>query len=320
MLSPPIIALESVTVGYDPAQPVLNRVTLRVDDDDRIALLGANGNGKSTLVKLLAGRLAPFSGRMTRAEKLSVAYFAQHQLDELNEDGTVYEHVRKLMPDAKEAAVRGKAGAIGFSAAAADTRVANLSGGEKARLLLGLATFFEPNLIILDEPTNHLDIDSRAALAEAINDFPGAVIMVSHDRFLIETCADRLWLVANGKVTPYDGDIDDYRRDVLNVRGRKDDDERGRAQTRAIEAPQPKPNDRARKKPPLQKVADVEAEIARISGIIARVDAALALPDLFQRDPEKAAQLAKARSAAANALHEAEERWLSLSSALEADS
>jgi ATP-binding cassette subfamily F protein 3 len=320
MLSPPIIALESVTVGYDPAQPVLNRVTLRVDDDDRIALLGANGNGKSTLVKLLAGRLAPFSGRMTRAEKLSVAYFAQHQLDELNEDGTVYEHVRKLMPDAKEAAVRGKAGAIGFSAAAADTRVANLSGGEKARLLLGLATFFEPNLIILDEPTNHLDIDSRAALAEAINDFPGAVIMVSHDRFLIETCADRLWLVANGKVTPYDGDIDDYRRDVLNVRGRKDDDERGRAQTRPIEAPQPKPNDRARKKPPLQKVADVEAEIARISGIIARVDAALALPDLFQRDPEKAAQLAKARSAAANALHEAEERWLSLSSALEADS
>jgi ATP-binding cassette, subfamily F, member 3 len=320
MLSPPIIALESVTVGYDPAQPVLNRVTLRVDDDDRIALLGANGNGKSTLVKLLAGRLAPFSGRMTRAEKLSVAYFAQHQLDELNEDGTVYEHVRKLMPDAKEAAVRGKAGAIGFSAAAADTRVANLSGGEKARLLLGLATFFGPNLIILDEPTNHLDIDSRAALAEAINDFPGAVIMVSHDRFLIETCADRLWLVANGKVTPYDGDIDDYRRDVLNVRGRKDDDERGRAQTRPIEVPQPKPNDRARKKPPLQKVADVEAEIARISGIIARVDAALALPDLFQRDPEKAAQLAKARSAAANALHEAEERWLSLSSALEADS
>jgi ATP-binding cassette, subfamily F, member 3 len=320
MLSPPIIALESVTVGYDPAQPVLNRVTLRVDDDDRIALLGANGNGKSTLVKLLAGRLAPFSGRMTRAEKLSVAYFAQHQLDELNEDGTVYEHVRKLMPDAKEAAVRGKAGAIGFSAAAADTRVANLSGGEKARLLLGLATFFGPNLIILDEPTNHLDIDSRAALAEAINDFPGAVIMVSHDRFLIETCADRLWLVANAKVTPYDGDIDDYRRDVLNVRGRKDDDERGRAQTRPIEAPQPKPNDRARKKPPLQKVADVEAEIARISGIIARVDAALALPDLFQRDPEKAAQLAKARSAAANALHEAEERWLSLSSALEADS
>ena len=318
ILSPPIIALESVTMGYDPAQPVLNRVTLRVDDDDRIALLGANGNGKSTLVKLLAGRLAPFSGRVTRAEKLSVAYFAQHQLDELNEDGTVYQHVRKLMPDAKEAAVRGKAGAIGFSGAAADTRVENLSGGEKARLLLGLATFFGPNLIILDEPTNHLDIDSRAALAEAINDFPGAVIMVSHDRFLIETCADRLWLVASGKVTPYDGDIDDYRRDILNLRRAKDDGERERAPARAGEAPQPKPNDRARK--PLQKVADVEAEIARITGILAKVDAALALPDLFQRDPEKAAQLARARSAAAEALRQAEEQWLDLSTTLETDS
>jgi ATP-binding cassette subfamily F protein 3 len=316
-LSPPIIALESVTVGYDPEQPVLSRVTLRLDDDDRIALLGANGNGKSTLVKLLAGRLAPFSGRMTRAEKLSVAYFAQHQLDELNEDGTVYEHVRKLMPDAREAAVRGKAGAIGFSAAAADTRVANLSGGEKARLLLGLATFFGPNLIILDEPTNHLDIDSRASLAEAINDFPGAVVMVSHDRFLIETCADRLWLVANNKVTPYDGDIDDYRRDVLNLRRGKD--ERERPPLRGSEAPQAKSPDRTRK-PPAQKVADVEAEITRISGIIAKVDAALALPDLFQRDPEKATQLAKARSAAAEALRQAEEQWLDLSAALDAES
>ncbi len=317
-LSPPIIALESVTVGYDLAEPVLSRVTLRVDDDDRIALLGANGNGKSTLVKLLAGRLAPFSGRVTRAEKLSVAYFAQHQLDELDEDGTVYQHVRKLMPDAKEAAVRGKAGAIGFSGVTADTRVANLSGGEKARLLLGLATFFGPNLIILDEPTNHLDIDSRASLAEAINDFPGAVIMVSHDRFLIETCADRLWLVAKGKVTPYDGDIDDYRRDVLNLSSRTDDETRERLPARANETPAPKPNGRARK--PQQKITDLETEIARISGILAKVDAALALPDLFQRDPEKAAQLAKARSAAAEALRKAEEQWLDLSTALEADS
>ncbi|HVI62455.1 MAG TPA: ABC-F family ATP-binding cassette domain-containing protein, partial [Bradyrhizobium sp.] len=182
MLSPPIIAVDEVSVGYDPQRPVLNRVTLRIDNDDRIALLGANGNGKSTLVKLLADRLKPFSGSVTRAEKLGIAYFAQHQLDELNEDGSPYDHIRALMPDAPESKVRGRAGAIGFSGKAADTSVKSLSGGEKARLLLGLATFFGPNMIILDEPTNHLDIDSRAALAEAINDFPGAVIMVSHDR------------------------------------------------------------------------------------------------------------------------------------------
>ena len=199
MLSPPIIAVDDVSVGYDPKQPILNRVTLRIDTDDRIALLGANGNGKSTLVKLLAGRLPPFSGKVIRAEKLSVGYFAQHQVDELNLDASPYDHIRRLMPDAPESKVRGRAGAIGFSGKAGDTLVKNLSGGEKARLLLGLATFFGPNMIILDEPTNHLDIDSRAALAEAINDFPGAVIMVSHDRYLIEACADQLWVVADGR-------------------------------------------------------------------------------------------------------------------------
>src|SRR5262249_45354072 len=178
----------------------------------------ANGNGKSTLVKLLADRLNPFSGSITRAEKLVIAYFAQHQLDELNEDASPYDHIRKLMQDAPEARVRARAGAIGFSGNAADTKAGNLSGGEKARLLLGLATFFGPNMIILDEPTNHLDIDSRAALAEAINEFPGAVIMVSHDRYLIETCAERLWLVADRTVANYDGDLDDYRRMVLSAR------------------------------------------------------------------------------------------------------
>src|SRR6478752_1617115 len=221
-LSPPIIAVDDVAVGYDPKKPVLNRVTLRIDNDDRIALLGANGNGKSTLVKLLANRLAPFSGTITRAEKISIAYFAQHQLDELNEDGSPYDHVRKLMPDAPETKVRGRTGAIGFSGKAGDTLVRSLSGGEKARLLLGLATFFGPNMIILDEPTNHLDIDSRAALAEAINDFPGAIIMVSHDRYLIDACADALWVVADGTVTTYDGDLDDYRRSVLSSRGQRD--------------------------------------------------------------------------------------------------
>src|SRR4029079_12125349 len=222
MLSPPIIAVDDVSVGYDPKKPVLNRVTLRVDTDDRIALLGSNGNGKSTLVKLIANKLAPFSGRITRAEKLSVGYFAQHQLDELDVDASPYDHIRRLMPDAPETKVRGRTGAIGFSGKAGDTPVGNLSGGEKARLLLGIATFFGPNMIILDEPTNHLDIDSRAALAEAMNEFPGAIIMVSHDRYLIESCADQLWVVADRKVTPYDGDLDDYRRSVLTARGMRD--------------------------------------------------------------------------------------------------
>ena len=218
-LSPPIIALDGVAVGYDPDKPVLNRVTLRIDNDDRIALLGANGNGKSTLVKLLAGKLSPFSGKVVRADKLSIGYFAQHQTDELDLMGSPYDHVRRLMPDAPESKVRTRVGAIGFSGKAGDTLVKNLSGGEKARLLLGLATFFAPNMIILDEPTNHLDIDSRAALAEAINAFPGAVIMVSHDRYLIEACAERLWVVADRTVSNYDDDLDSYRRIVLSARG-----------------------------------------------------------------------------------------------------
>src|ERR1700730_13554094 len=310
MLSPPIIALDNVSVGYDPQSPVLNRVTLRIDNDDRIALLGANGNGKSTLVKLLANRLAPFSGTVTRADKLSIAYFAQHQLDELNEDGSTYAHIRKLMPDAPEAKVRGRAGAIGFSGKAADTPVKSLSGGEKARLLLGLATFFGPNMIILDEPTNHLDIDSRAALAEAINEFPGAVIMVSHDRYLIEACADRLWVVADHGVTAYDGDLDDYRRLVLSARGM-----RANSRDRAAPERERPQRGKAEKRGPLkQKISDAEAEIERINGIISKIDTALALPDLFTRDPKQAAQLGKARASAAEALRRAEEAWLEASS------
>jgi ATP-binding cassette, subfamily F, member 3 len=314
MLSPPIIAVDAVSVGYDPKNPVLNRVTLRIDNDDRIALLGSNGNGKSTLVKLLANRLAPFSGKITRADKISIAYFAQHQLDELNEDGSPYDHVRKLMPDAPETKVRGRTGAIGFSGKAGDTLVKSLSGGEKARLLLGLATFFGPNMIILDEPTNHLDIDSRAALAEAINEFPGAVIMVSHDRYLIESCADQLWVVADRTVTPYDGDLDDYRRMVLSARGMRASS-RDRGTNERGNGRDKQPRAKAEKRVPLkQKITEAEAEIARINGIISKIDTALALPDLFQRDPKQAAQLSKARAGAASALQRAEEEWLAASS------
>ncbi|WP_316207686.1 ABC-F family ATP-binding cassette domain-containing protein [Bradyrhizobium sp. SZCCHNR1099] len=309
LLSPPIIAVDNASVGYDPAQPVLNRVTLRIDNDDRVALLGANGNGKSTLVKLLAGRLTPFSGKVTRADKLSIAYFAQHQLDELDETGSPYSHVRKLMGDAPESKVRARAGAIGFSGKAADTLVKSLSGGEKARLLLGLATFFGPNMIILDEPTNHLDIDSRAALAEAINEFPGAVIMVSHDRYLIEACADRLWVVADRTVKTYDGDLDDYRRMVLSTRSAPARDNERSQVAEKTERPR-SDNKRSGLK---QKIAAAEAEIARITEIIAKIDGALSLPDIFTRDPKQAAQLSKARANAADALARAEEQWLEAS-------
>jgi ATP-binding cassette subfamily F protein 3 len=317
LLSPPIIAVDDVSVGYDSTKPVLNHVTLRIDDDDRIALLGSNGNGKSTLVKLLAGKLPPFSGKVVRADKLSVGYFAQHQTDELDLEGSAYDHLRRLMPNDTETKVRARTGAIGFSGKAGDTKVSSLSGGEKARLLLGLATFYGPNMIILDEPTNHLDIDSRAALAEAINDFPGAIIMVSHDRYLIESCADQLWVVANRAVTPYDGDLDDYRRSVLSARGMRTSARDRETGDRDKGRDKPQRNKAEKRVPLKQKIANAEAEIERINGIIAKIDIALALPDLFKRDPKQAAQLGKARASAATALQRAEDEWLAASSSFD---
>jgi ATP-binding cassette, subfamily F, member 3 len=317
MLSPPIIALDKVSAGYEPGKPVLRRLTLRIDADDRIALLGANGNGKSTLAKLLAGRLAPEGGTITRAHALDVAYFAQHQLDELIPEQSVYDHVRRLMPDAPEAKVRARAGGIGFSGPAADTPVANLSGGEKARLLIGIATFFGPHLVILDEPTNHLDIDSRAALVDAINDYPGAVILVSHDRYLIEACADRLWLVADGTVAPYEGDLDDYRRLVLGREGkpreeRRDSDARvSRSGQRRAAAEK-----RVELQPLRRRIDAAEKAVAKFTAEIARIDSELAA-GLFARDPAKATALSKARAEAADALARAEEDWLAASAAYE---
>jgi ATP-binding cassette, subfamily F, member 3 len=215
------------------------------------------------------------------------------------------------MPDAPESKVRGRVGAIGFSGKTGDTLVGSLSGGEKARLLLGLATFFGPNMIILDEPTNHLDIDSRAALAEAINEFPGAVIMVSHDRYLIDSCADRLWVVADRAVTPWDGDLDEYRRMVLSARsiGARE----GNGNERRNSRDKPARSKTERRIPLRQKISEAEAEITRISDIIAKLDAALALPDLYQRDPKQAAQLGIARASATSALQRAEETWLEAS-------
>jgi len=315
LLSPPIIALDGVSVGYEPGKPVLRNLSLRIDNDDRIALLGANGNGKSTLVKLLAERLAPMGGNITRADKLRIAYFAQHQLDELHEDQSVYEHVRRLMPEDPEAKVRAKAGAIGFSGPRADNPVGTLSGGEKARVMLGLATFNNPHLVILDEPTNHLDIDSRAALIEAINDYPGAVILVSHDRFLLEACVDRLWIVRDGKVGVYEGDLDDYRGLILSGNG-SDAKKNAASKTAAKPAANKStPEKRAELSALRKRIAAAEDRVKRLTAEIEKLDASLTT--LFATDPAKAAQVSKTRAEAAGKLEMAEEEWLSASAALE---
>jgi ATP-binding cassette subfamily F protein 3 len=315
LLSPPIIATDNVAVGYDE-RVVLSGLSLRIDNDDRIALLGSNGNGKSTLVKLLANRLAPMHGDVTRAANLRVAYFAQHQLDELDPQGSPYDHVRRLMPDMPESKVRARVGAIGFSGQAGDTKVEKLSGGEKARLMLGLATFNAPHLIILDEPTNHLDIDSRGALIEAINDFPGAVLLVSHDRYLLEACADRLWLVNGGRVAPFDGDLGDYTRLVLSGGAEKTAAkpppqlDRGEVRRAAAEK-------RAETAPLRKRVSDAELKLAQLNKQLSRLDATLGDGALFTTDPARAADLSKTRADVAKAIQAAEEDWLAASAALE---
>jgi ATP-binding cassette subfamily F protein 3 len=317
LLSPPIIATDEVAVGYDD-RAVLSGLSLRIDNDDRIALLGANGNGKSTLVKLLAGRLAPMHGTITRAATLTVGYFAQHQLDELDPDASPYDHVRALMPDAPEAKVRGRVGAIGFSGLAANNAVKTLSGGEKSRLMLGLATFAAPQLIILDEPTNHLDIDSRAALIEAINDYPGAVILVSHDRYLLEACADRLWLVQGGKVAPFDGDLDDYRRMVLSGEdqgvtvGSKSSPRSDPSEVRRAAA-----DKRAQTAPLRKRISQAEVLIAQLTRQLHKLDTTLGDGALFASDPARAAELSKTRAQVVAAIAKAEEEWLAASAALE---
>jgi ATP-binding cassette, subfamily F, member 3 len=309
-LRPPILVMENAAVGYGDA-PVLQRLSLTITDDDRIGLLGANGNGKSTFAKLVAGRLAPMSGRLTRAARLDVGFFAQHQVDELNESTTPYQCVADLMRGEPEAKIRARCAKIGFPNVKADTKVAHLSGGEKARLLMGLASFNGSHLLILDEPTNHLDIDSRAALIEAINEYEGAVILVSHDRYLLDACADRLWLVDGGSVAAFDGDLEDYKALVLGKAAA--DAPKARA-----EGAKPVPRPAKSAGPPKKRIDSLEERIEKFQALIARVDQALAEPHVFVTEPTTAAQLARQRGELEQVLVASEDEWLQLTSDHEA--
>jgi ATP-binding cassette subfamily F protein 3 len=312
--SPPLLTLEHVDVGYIAGKPVLSDVSLRLDPDDRVALLGQNGNGKSTLAKLLVGKLDPFAGDIVRARKLSPGYFAQHQLDELDGALTPVETLGHLRPLLSERELRTQLGVFGLTADKALTPVGQLSGGERARLTLALATLDRPNLLILDEPTNHLDIDAREQLLAALNDFEGAVVLVSHDRRLIEATVDRLFLVADGGVHAFDGDVEDYRRMILSgpEKTRERDKGAGKAETRRQAA------DRRKELKPLKDRADAaEQDIARLTLVLANLDAALAAPETFSREPAKGATLAKDRAAAIRRIADAEERWLAASQAYE---
>ncbi len=315
-IAPPILTLDRVSVGYDET-PVLRGVSLSVDTDDRIALLGANGNGKSTLAKLLADRLAPMSGEMRRGPRLRVGYFAQHQTEELVEDETPIDHMARALPRAAPPKVRAQLARFGLDADRAETPVANLSGGEKARLLLSLATREAPQLLILDEPTNHLDIDAREALVKALADFQGAVLLITHDPHLVELVADRLWLVADNTVRPFDGDLDDYRA-LLAERARpapkpdaanRRDERRERADARAALAP-------------LRKQArDAEARLARLATERASIEKTLADPSLYVPTRKSEIAAANARLAAiAKLAAAAEAEWLAAEEALEAAS
>ena len=311
-LRPPLITLDMAAVGYTEGTPILNRLNLRIDPDDRIALLGRNGNGKTTLARLLAAQLAPMTGEMHASGKMKVGYFTQYQVEELHGDDTPLQHMSRAMKGMTPAAVRAQLGRFGFSGDKAMTRVDKLSGGERARLALALITRDAPHLLILDEPTNHLDVDSREALVQALNGYDGAVILVSHDRHMVELTADRLVLVDDGKAVDYPGSIDDYIDFVLGrnqpkVAGKPKVDRKAAAKARDAAA--------ALKK----NAAEAEAASARLAAQCSALDQAMldpssAAPELAQLPMS---ELASRRARLAADLEAAEARWIEMAEAVE---
>jgi ATP-binding cassette subfamily F protein 3 len=325
-LRPPLITLDLASVGYGP-EPVLSRLNLRLDPDDRIALLGRNGNGKTTLARLLAAQLKPMDGEMNASGKMRVGYFTQYQVEELEHTETPLQHMTQLMKGATPGAVRAQLGRFGFSGTKAMTEVGKLSGGEKARLALGLITRDAPHMLILDEPTNHLDVDAREALIQALNDYSGAVVMVSHDRHMLEMTADRLVLVDKGTAKDFDGSIEDYIAFVLakdpaaSQNGKANGGDKSSGNTGLNKKDQRRANAEAREKgQAMRKAAKLaEAELARLTATLSSIDRAMFDPS--SAEPALAnlnmSELMKRRGEAQKAVANAEEAWLAASEVLE---
>jgi ATP-binding cassette subfamily F protein 3 len=313
-LAPPLLVFDHVSVGYTAGQPILRNIDLRLDSDDRIALLGANGNGKSTLAKLIAGRLSPMTGRETRHSKLRCGFFAQHQIEDLVPDETPLQQMGRIMPQAGVAQVRARLGRFGFGQDKALVKVRDLSGGEKARLNFALITHAAPPLLVLDEPTNHLDIEAREALVQAINDFSGAVILISHDWHLLELTVDRLWLVSNGTVAPFTGDLEDYRRHLLAERSaskprRKETGEQRQERRNGAE--------RRRELGPLrQQARSAEQALEKLAKEHGAIETRLADPATYSGSSETATLLQR-QAELARRVAEAEAAWLAAAEALE---
>jgi ATP-binding cassette, subfamily F, member 3 len=317
-LASPIETLDEVSVGYGDAPPVLRRLDLRLDMDDRIALLGQNGNGKSTFIRLLSDRLKPGEGRIRRTPRLRIGYFSQDQEESLDYDGTPFAQMsRALGATAGETKVRAQLGRFGFPRDRADLKVGVLSGGEKTRLLLALATRNAPHLLLLDEPTNHLDMDARASLIDAINDFDGAVVLVSHDTHLVKMVADSLWVVAKGTVTPFDGDIDEYQRQLLSERGEKPVREGKTRKKKPAPPTKPLVSEKAKRGPLKRALENAEKTMAQLNRQRGEIEAKLADPATYAGAPALAAELHKEKVRLEREIAHAEHEWLVAQEAFE---
>ncbi|WP_375403953.1 ATP-binding cassette domain-containing protein [uncultured Sphingomonas sp.] len=312
-LRPPLITLDMASVGYGDV-PILKRLNLRLDPDDRIALLGRNGNGKTTLARLLAAQLAAMEGEMASSGKMKVGYFTQYQVEELDGDDSALEHMARVMRGASPAAVRAQLGRFGFSGDKAVTKVGRLSGGERARLALALVTRDAPHLLILDEPTNHLDVDAREALVQALNSYTGAVVVVSHDRHMLEMTADRLVLVDDGTAREFDGTLDDYIRLVLTGDSKPAASKRDKKEEKRLAAAAREADKLAR-----QKLKDSEAEAARLTAQRDALDKAMFDPKAADPQLAKLAMgdLMKRRAEVQAKVEAAEARWLAASAVVE---